>query len=887
MTLEFGETMQLVNRIFVRGFVLTLILSLLMACGGKEERKAKYLEKGKTYLAEGNYDKARIEFKNVLQIDPKMADAYLYLGEINEKKRVWRKAFKNYMKASELDPERIEPRLRLATFYLVQARTLRSTEDKEGAADAMGLAREQVDEVKSRDPENLEGLTLEANLWALEGEAEKAVQQLEGVLQKDAGLQSAAMLLASLYDQEGRMNDAEAVLLQAARGSDDPLVLQQRLVQLYRKHEKNEQAEEVLRTVISANPGELAYRVSLASLLAHGGKLDEAENALREAISEDPDDAQRYLLLGEFLATKRSRQAAIDELKDAVQRKPELVDLQFGLANLYLAEGKKNEARRVLNGVIEEHGLDPAGLRARVALAQLIAAEDPESKRVGTLVEDVLKENPLDNDALLLRGRLAARTGDYAQAIGDFRTVLKDQPNSPVALRLLAAAHLGNEEPELARDTLRQGIENNPGNVELHLALAQLMVRENDFDAALEQVDAVLEIDKYNEQALKAKYGLLARKGDAAGMEEVTRLMQAAAPEKEEGYISEARLRFAQKDYDAALKILDGVLERNPESVSAIVVKIDVLAAQGKLDEAVALAGKIQQLQPDGARAYYLKGGLLQRQGDTAAALEQYEIAAQKAPESAEVLSALVNLEIGQGRADRAEQRLLATLEKMPQHRTANGLLGAVYLSKQDFAAAERAFERQLEISPETPTTYRRLAQARAAQDNLGGALAAFEQGLTVLPGNAQLMLGLAAVHERQRDYEAAISVYEKLLEQQRDNAIAINNLASLLSDHRSDTASLDKAADLAVRLEKTEQPAFLDTAGWVYYRKGDYAKAVEILKAAVERSPEVPVFQYHLGMAYLGLGDKALASEHLTKATDGEYSYYGIEEARAALKEL
>ncbi|MEN8761201.1 MAG: tetratricopeptide repeat protein, partial [Thiogranum sp.] len=150
-----------------------------------------------------------------------------------------------------------------------------------------------------------------------------------------------------------------------------------------------------------------------------------------------------------------------------------------------------------------------------------------------------------------------------------------------------------------------------------------------------------------------------------------------------------------------------------------------------------------------------------------------------------------------------------------------------------------------------------------------------------------QLLIGLAGVHERQKDYEAAISVYEKLLGQQPDNAISINNLAALLADHRADAASLDQAAELAVKLEKAKQPAFLDTAGWVYYRNGDYAKAAGILKRAVELSPEVPVFQYHLGMTYFKLGDKAAASEHLTRATDGEFSYEGVEEARATLKGL
>ena len=156
--------MKLMNRLFAAGFVLLLITSLLTACGGKEERKAKYLEKGKAYLTEKNYDKAEIELKNVLQIDPKTAEAYLYLGEISERKRDWRKAFGNYNKASELDPELIEPRIHLAQIYLIQAGTLRARDDEEAAANTMGLVQEQIKEIQARDPENLEGLALEASL---------------------------------------------------------------------------------------------------------------------------------------------------------------------------------------------------------------------------------------------------------------------------------------------------------------------------------------------------------------------------------------------------------------------------------------------------------------------------------------------------------------------------------------------------------------------------------------------------------------------------------------------------------------------------------------------------------------------------------------------------
>ena len=128
---------------------------------------------------------------------PRSAEGFLYLGEVEEKKQNWSQAFGSYQKASELDPELIEPRIHLAKIYLAQAGALRARDDEEGAANAMGLVQEQIKEIQARDPENLEGLTLEATLWVNDGDTDKAMEQLERVVQKDPGLQSAAVLLAS------------------------------------------------------------------------------------------------------------------------------------------------------------------------------------------------------------------------------------------------------------------------------------------------------------------------------------------------------------------------------------------------------------------------------------------------------------------------------------------------------------------------------------------------------------------------------------------------------------------------------------------------------------------------------------------------------------------
>ena len=59
-----------------------------------------------------------------------------------------------------------------------------------------------------------------------------------------------------------------------------------------------------------------------------------------------------------------------------------------------------------------------------------------------------------------------------------------------------------------------------------------------------------------------------------------------------------------------------------------------------------------------------------------------------------------------------------------------------------------------------------------------------------------------------------------------------------------------------------------------------------ELLKKAVDTAPDVPHFNYHLGMAYSAL-QNPLARKHLTVALETDLKFPGREEAEHVLKEL
>src|ERR1044071_1293835 len=96
---------------------LVVLCSGLASCTGAEARKASFIQKGEAFMAERNYAKARLEFRNALQIDPDdsrvqtlAARAAEETGEVREAAGLYRAALK--------DPANLEARAGLAKLFV-------------------------------------------------------------------------------------------------------------------------------------------------------------------------------------------------------------------------------------------------------------------------------------------------------------------------------------------------------------------------------------------------------------------------------------------------------------------------------------------------------------------------------------------------------------------------------------------------------------------------------------------------------------------------------------------------------------------------------------------------------------------------------------------------
>jgi tetratricopeptide (TPR) repeat protein len=905
------------QRRIIRLALICLAAMVLLSCGGAEERKAKYMERAKTFLAENNYDKARVELKNVLQIDPKYAEAYFLMGQINEKKQEMREAFAAYSKAVELDPGQEQAREKLARFYLMS-----------GAPDK---AKEMTDYILKNKPNDPTAKTINAVLLAQKNDLDAALKLVSEVVKADPKQTEAVEFMSEIYKNKGNAGQAIAVLTSGIANNPKDIGLRSALAQLYIEGKDYTKAAEVLQAIVELEPDLLQHRVKLASLYSQTNQPEKAEKVLRDAIKANPKDSERYIVLAEFLMEHNALAQAESEILGAIKSYPNEMGLRFALAKFYQKTAKTDLANNTYQKIIDINGLGPDGMRARTLLAELLLNEN-KVEEASRLVAVVLKENAQDPRALLIRGKLALSGDkpDLQSAIADFRTILKSQPDSVEVLTLLAKAHLLNHEPDLARESLQIAVKSAPKDAAARFRLADFLIgNDKDIDGAEKVLDDFLAISPDNLLALQAKLEILFKKKDDSAIIPLLARIKKIAPDKPIGYYRSAEYYLSQEKYqdalhdfeqardrskgdfravgaianiyvkigkpEAALKELDEYLKVSPKSLDALQMKASVLASMNDTPGVLKLVGELKQLYPDKAYGYGLAGEFYLRQKNYDNALREFMSAAEKSPDDGRISVAILKTYLGANKPDEALTWLEQQVKNRPNDGINHYLMAEVLSSQKKYAEAEAELQKALQLMPardvenmpKRSEVYIRLADVNVMQNHLDDAVKVLKQGLAVIPNDNSLSIRLASVYELSGKYDDAIATYDEILKSDPGNILVANNVASLLTDRKGDKASLERARQLAAPFESSGQPALLDTLGWVYYKQNDIDSALPLLKKAVDAAPKSGVLRYHLGMAYYKKGDKAAAKDELTRAFATGEKFAGEDEGRAILKTL
>ncbi len=476
------------------------------------------------------------------------------------------------------DPMNLPTRRLLARIYLRSLGDLTKAAEQEST---VALALEQLNEIVRLDPTDNESALWLARLDRLTGHADQAEKVLRTILAADPNDEDALQQLTQLLLDANRSNEAVDLLQEALKRAPNADLYDQ-LGDAYTQLHDNGRAEEAYRSAVQLEPGQASHRHALAQSLFDQQKFPEAAAEYQTLAGMEPDDSSNHLRLAEINRALHDYSKAEQEILLAKKHAPGNLEVLYNEASIYEAEGRYDEAIRMLSdavtGIKGQAEFTPARRRTLAILYQLLGQLYQDTQNytaaVNTFREMVKLGPEEDRRARLLIIDSYRADRDLTPAFDEVRKGLMDYPHDRALSIDEAMLYGDNNQSDRAAEVLRPLLDNSPADGEIYLNLAQIYQRDQHYDEA--------------EQAVQSAAMLAQRPAD-----------------KEAADFLLGAIYAREKKYDRAEEVFKNILERDPNNAPVLNYYGYILADRGmRLDEAVALVQRA--LGQDPTNAAYL-----------------------------------------------------------------------------------------------------------------------------------------------------------------------------------------------------------------------------------------------------------------------------------------
>jgi len=711
-----------------------------------------------------------------------------------------------------------------------------------------GLQRwaEMIDELKKTvdlDANNLEARVKLGNYYLAANVSRKtpelvteAERLAKDILQKDPNHIEGHILMATVLYAQGKPEESKAELERAIAINPNRVESILSLARFYMNVKDASKAEETFQRAINMNQNSAVAHSEYGKFLVQMGRTDQAGDEFRRAVEVDPQNRDaRFILASFYLVNKQLDKAeeAYKALADLDKDRPEGRSV---LADFYSAVGRYDDAVNIYQEIVNK---SPDYVRGRYRLSEIMLQRGDVAGATAQ-VEAVLKTNARDMQALLLRSRIRLQMGDPKAAIEDLKEVLNQEPNSRSGLYFMADANFRSGKTEQARIFAGDLVKYYPDYLPAKLMQAQINLASKD------PVAAVVLSNELMDRLAKASPD-----GDTSP-QMLAELRVRTLTVRGTAQLQLGKTKQAREDLTQARDLA-------PNSPSSYNNLANVALVEGKMDEAIALY-------------------------ERALAIDSADFNA---------LNGLSQIYASQNRLDLAQSRVDQALSLQPNNASLHYLKGQVFDISKDAQLAEAEFRRALDLDPNYLSAYSALGALFNYTKQQDRAIAEYRKILDRNPDNVGAYVIIGMLEESRGNRDAAIESYRKAVELGQSSeawAIAANNLAWTYAVYGK--GNLDEAVALAqgVVQRYPDVPGFVDTLGWVYYKKGLHGPAVEQLEKVVAKAGDSAAYRFHLGMALAGKGDKAAARRELEQALrlgEKQPNFTDAEEARRTLATL
>ncbi len=620
-------------------------------------------------------------------------------------------------------------------------------------------------------------------------------------------------------------------------------------------------------------------------------RLGDAIDVTEGFLATDPDDSLFYEVMAELLLAQGDADALESHFRRMLAKFPDDEQTKGNLLRLLVMEGRGPQAEALLRDDIEVAEDKTAANVSLIALIRQLRGDDAALEEL----EQALAGN--DNPPLLvaLKAGLLFDRGERDEAISLMQSITDGaDPSAQVddfkvtLAKMLVAT--GNEVG--ARQLVEAVLEHDSSQVEALKMQATWQIEADEADEAIESLRLALDQAPDDAEAMTIMARAHQRNGDAQLAQDLLALAVEASRNAPAESLRFARVQLAQERYSSAEEVLINALRRVPGQPELLATLGQVYVATADWGRAGQVVDTLRRQDSEGARlaADNLQLQIISRREGRSEGTRFLEGLAQGGSGPIAASVALIQVRLEENRTEDALALAQDLVAQNPDDLNVAMVLGNTQLAIGDLAGAEAVFRDVTERDGSyTPATMQ-LLRALSLQDRADEALGVLDTALAVAPQNGELLWAKASFLEQDNDIDGAITIYEELYALDSGNPVVANNLASLLATYRTDEASLERAANVARRLRDTDFPPFQDTYGWLLYRQGLFSEAVAYLKPAAEALNEDPIVQFHLAKTYLALGrdaDALTQFESVLALADASDPRPQIAEARAEVVRL
>ena len=735
------------------------VFALFVLTAGCGKNSQKYVDAGNRFLQAQKYADASINYRNAIQKDPNLAEAYYGLGKVFLAQGQIRDAYTALNRAFQLAPQNVDAEKKLAdvalTGYLSDRRRPKNLYDQ--------LNKLAADFLK-RDPNSYDGLRLKAYITLNDNQRAEAIEYLRKALQvKPWDPELTVVLGEVLFQENASAGEGEKLIRDLIEQHKDAGPAYDALYRYYVSSKRPLEAENILRSKVKANPQQAGYLLQLAEHYRRGGKIQEMNATVATLLNDSKTFPEGLMMAGDFYNQTGDREQALKYYEQGARTSAEdKLAYQKRAMSVLNAMGRQDQALSLIEEALRAHDKDP---ELHMARALIWLNQGKADAALAELRQQ--DQNQQDNAGVKYHlGRALLLKGKSNEAIAAWQESAKLQPNFIDPKIALAGNALENRRYDEAGRWADQVIAVSPGNVEAQLLRAKAL------QGLGRQAEAKTLLTNLRRQApgnaaIDLELAFLSLRQNQAGeAEKIFRSHYVPGQDNLRPLSGLVEALFVQKRSDEALRVIQLDLAKAPARTPVQMMLANAYVVAGQADSAIHTLEQLRAAHPDLPQVPMRLGQIEGGKGNLEAALAHFQKARQLAPQSTEPALAVAETEERLGRNDSARQDYQAVLKTDPSNLVA--LNNLAYLTADQGGNLDDALRMITTASqkvPKQPNLSDTLGYVYLKQKKVSSALQVFGDLAQHYPSNATFrfhhalaLLESGSKEQARKELEAALA---------------------------------------------------------------------------------------------------------------------------------